>query len=112
MTPAASALTASVCCAGVGSDTCSISSAKWIPANELQFADNSWGYGQDPTTLEEFYTRLEGQVDVLLGFEHIAGFCYTQLTDVEQEQNGIYNYDRTAKFDMERIARIFCKARE
>ena len=27
------------------------------------------------------------------------GFCYTQLTDVEQEQNGIYYYDRTAKID-------------
>ena len=38
---------------------------------------------------------------------HITGFCYTQLTDVEQEQNGIYNYDRTEKFDMARIARIF-----
>ena len=40
-----------------------------------------------------------------------AGYCYTQLTDVEQEQNGIYNYDRTAKFDMERIAAIFSKTR-
>ena len=27
------------------------------------------------------------------------GFCYTQLTDVEQEQNGLYTYDRRAKFD-------------
>ena len=27
------------------------------------------------------------------------GFCYTQLTDVEQEQNGCYYYDRSEKFD-------------
>jgi hypothetical protein len=82
---------------------------KWIPTAEQQFAEDSWGYGQDPTTLDEFYARLEGQVDVLLGLDHIVGYCYTQLTDIEQEQNGIYNYDRTAKFDMERIARIFTK---
>jgi len=29
------------------------------------------------------------------------GFCYTQLYDVEQEQNGLYTYERTAKFDMD-----------
>lgn len=37
----------------------------------------------------------------------MVGFCYTQLTDVEQEQNGIYYYDRTPKFDMKRIKAIF-----
>ena len=36
-----------------------------------------------------------------------AGYCYTQLTDIEQEQNGIYNYDRTPKFDAETIHNIF-----
>ena len=39
------------------------------------------------------------------------GYCYTQLTDVFQEQNGIYNYDRTEKFDMARIKAIFTKPR-
>ena len=28
----------------------------------------------------------------------VCGFCYTQLTDIEQEQNGLYKYDRTRKF--------------
>ena len=28
------------------------------------------------------------------------GFCYTQLYDIEQEQNGLYTYDREPKFDM------------
>ena len=40
------------------------------------------------------------------------GYCYTQLTDVEQEQNGIYCYDRSAKFDMDRIKAIFSKRPE
>jgi beta-galactosidase/beta-glucuronidase len=79
---------------------------KWIPEDRRPFADDSWGYGQGPKSLEEFYTRLEGQVKAIRGNENIAGFCYTQLTDVEQEQNGIYNYDRTEKFDMDKIAAI------
>jgi beta-galactosidase/beta-glucuronidase len=80
---------------------------KWIPEDRRPYADNSWGYGQGPRTLDEFYARLEGQVRVLRNLPHVCGFCYTQLTDVEQEQNGVYNYDRTAKFDMERVAAIF-----
>ena len=80
---------------------------KWIPEDRRAFADNSWGYGNAPKTLDEFYQRLTGQVRAIISLPHIVGFCYTQLTDVEQEQNGIYNYDRTAKFDMPRIAAIF-----
>ena len=48
-------------------------------------------------------------VDSLLSLNHVVGYCYTQLTDVEQEQNGIYCYDRSTKFDMKRIAIIFRK---
>ena len=44
---------------------------------------------------------------VLTGHPHIAGFTYTQLTDIEQEQNGIYTYDRRAKFDAGRLRRAF-----
>lgn len=85
---------------------------KWIPSPEKKYAEDSWGYGEDPKTLEEYYTRLEALTNVILGLEHICGFCYTQLTDIEQEQNGIYNYDRTEKFDMERIRRIFNRIQE
>jgi len=69
----------------------------------------SWGYGEAPKDFEEFYSRLEGQVDAILKSKNVWGFCYTQLTDVEQEQNGIYYYNRTSKFDMNRIHAIFSK---
>ena len=71
-----------------------------------QYADNTWGYGKGPEDLEEFYTRIKGLTDTILGFDYISGFCYTQLTDVEQEQNGIYTFDRKAKFDSERLKSI------
>ena len=83
---------------------------KWVVGK--QFADNSWGYGEGPKTEEEFYTRLEGQVDAINAVPYMSGYCYTQLTDVEQEQNGVYNYDRTPKFDMKRVNAIFSKVPE
>ena len=80
---------------------------KWVTGKA--FADNTWGYGQGPKTLDELYDRLEKLTDVILNTEYMSGYCYTQLTDVEQEQNGVYNYDRTKKFDMTRIHKIFSK---
>ena len=87
---------------------------KWNPSQQMESAQNtSWGYGEPPRSLEEFYARLEGQVDAVLSLSNdIWGYCYTQLTDVEQEQNGIYYYDRTPKFDMKRIHTIFSKTPE
>lgn len=66
----------------------------------------SWGYGRSPATIEEFYTRFERLCAVLLEDANMFGYCYTQLTDVFQEQNGIYHFDRTSKFDMKRIKAI------
>ena len=83
---------------------------KWVIGK--QYADNTWGYVEGPRTEEEFYERLEGLVDAINNVPYMSGYCYTQLTDVEQEQNGIYNYDRTPKFNMERIKAIFSKVPE
>jgi beta-galactosidase/beta-glucuronidase len=88
---------------------------KWDPATQTDantmHGQNlvSWGYGDSPKTLEEFYARLESLTDAILQTPHIQGYCYTQLTDVEQEKNGVYFYDRTPKFDPERIRKIFSR---
>lgn len=71
---------------------------------------DAWGYGNGPQTKEEFYTRLKGLTDALLRNPCLCGFCYTQLTDVEQEQNGLYTYDRRLKFDAEKLRGIFTAA--
>ncbi|MGN0557390.1 MAG: hypothetical protein ACI4IV_06040, partial [Acutalibacteraceae bacterium] len=68
-----------------------------------------WGYGDDPTTEEEFLNRLKGLNDAMLDNEHIFAFCYTQLTDVEQEQNGLYTYDRRPKFDPAVVRPLFAR---
>ena len=70
----------------------------------------SWGYGKSAVTREDFYKRLEDQVDALLSIsDKVWGYCYTQLTDVEQEENGIFYYDRKAKYDAARLRAIFGK---
>ena len=71
-----------------------------------QYSEKTWGYGKAPEDLEEVYTRLKALTDTIRSLDYISGFCYTQLTDVEQEQNGIYTYDRREKFDAARLREI------
>lgn len=64
-----------------------------------------WGYsGADND--EDFLTKLADVVEPLLQSPHVQGFCYTQLTDVEQEINGLLTYDRTPKVPLEQIRHI------
>ena len=76
----------------------------WIKESERS---SSWGYGANIDKIEDFYKILEAQIDAFKACKHVVGICYTQLTDVEQEKNGIYYYDRTPKFDTKRIKEIF-----
>lgn len=66
----------------------------------------SWGYGDRPKSVEEFHARFEGLCTCLLDNPGICGYCYTQLTDVFQEQNGVYHFDRSAKFDVARLRTV------
>lgn len=69
----------------------------------------AWGYGEAPKSLEEFYERFEGLINVLLDNPKMCAFCYTQLTDVYQEKNGIYAFDRRVKFDLDRLHKIMSR---
>lgn len=51
--------------------------------------------------------RLEGLVAALRANSILSGYCYTQLTDVEQEINGLMTYDRKPKATSEEFAKIF-----
>ena len=76
----------------------------WNP--DAKEGEDSWGYGERPRTLDEFYDRFEGLCSVLLDNPHMFGYCYTQLTDVYQEQNGVYRFDRSGKLDIERLRAV------
>ena len=75
---------------------------KWVSDQSIK----SWGYGEDVKTPDEFADRYVGLTDVILSNYKMFGFCYTQLYDIEQEQNGLYTYDREKKFSDEIYQRI------
>lgn len=66
----------------------------------------SWGYGSRVTDLEQWHERFAGLTDVLLDDPHMFGYCYTQLTDTFQEENGLYTADRVPKVDIGRVAAV------
>lgn len=74
---------------------------RWAEGEKDETCCGSWGYGKDVTGEEEYKNRFKGLCDALLDNDRMFGFCYTQLTDVEQEQNGLYTYDRVPKFEPE-----------
>jgi len=76
----------------------------WNPG---QKGSKEWGYGNRPRSAKEFLDRLARLTGVLVNNPGMSGFCYTQLTDVEQEVNGLYTFDRKPKFDPSVIAPVF-----
>lgn len=75
---------------------------KWVSDTAIK----SWGYGEDVKTPEEFADRYVGLTDTIVTNSRMFGFCYTQLYDIEQEQNGLYTYERKRKFNDEIYERI------
>jgi hypothetical protein len=68
--------------------------------------DEEWfAYGTVDTP-DEFLAKYEEVVGAILDCPTIVGFCYTQLTDTEQETNGLLTTDRTPKLDMEAVRTI------
>lgn len=98
------------------------------PADRPLYADG-YSYQGEPILLTEFggisyvvsnqgwgYTNVNNGHDLLDEYRRliaainsssaIAGFCYTQLTDVEYEVNGLLTYDRQPKMPLASIKEI------
>lgn len=67
---------------------------------------SAWSYGGAAASKEAYIARFKALTETLLHHPKIFGLCYTQLTDVEQEQNGLYTYDRQPKVDPAMICEI------
>ncbi|MGL5722598.1 MAG: glycoside hydrolase family 2 protein [Brevinema sp.] len=75
------------------------------------YGDKDWGYGSAAQSPEEFFQRFEDLHDAFFDMPYVSGLCYTQLTDVQQEINGLLDHNHKPKFDVERIAEILNKKR-
>jgi beta-galactosidase/beta-glucuronidase len=74
-----------------------------IPPEKRDLLYRFYDSFQKPEELLEKYRDL---MKGIASLEFLAGFCYTQLTDIEQEINGLLTYDRKPKLDAEAIAAI------
>ena len=58
-----------------------------------------WGYGDLVPNEEKYLERLKGQIDSIIESHVFTGFCITQLSDVQQEVNGLVDQNRNFKVD-------------
>src|SRR5204863_6811005 len=68
------------------------------PQEKLDMLYPFYGSVKTSEELTEKYRNLIGGV---LTLKFLAGSCYTQLTDIEQEINGLLTYDRQPKVEPE-----------
>jgi beta-galactosidase/beta-glucuronidase len=67
--------------------------------------EREWGY-TTATDPKDLLKRIEKMMTGIVDGRHICGFVYTQLTDIEQEVNGLYTIDRQEKLDALEVKRM------
>jgi beta-galactosidase/beta-glucuronidase len=77
-----------------------------LPEDRAKVPPNAWGYSGVEPSNEAALERIAGLYEAVAQTPQIAGVCYTQLYDVEQEVNGLMTYDRRLKFDAKSIRQI------
>ncbi len=75
-------------------------------AFEEESEEGAWGYHEKVRDIEEFFARYQSVTDAARAIPYCQGYCYTQLTDVQQEINGLLTPDRKPKIDPERFAKL------
>ena len=68
----------------------------------LADGEQTWGY-HSAADSKELLTRYRDLVAAIVASPRVDGFCYTQLTDVEQEANGLLTFDRKPKADVDSL---------
>jgi beta-galactosidase/beta-glucuronidase len=71
-----------------------------------QTPEGSWGYSGVEPDQNAAFGRLKSLWEGIRATPAIAGICYTQLTDVEKEINGLMTYDRKLKFNPEELKKL------
>ncbi|KAI1451605.1 glycoside hydrolase family 2 protein [Annulohypoxylon moriforme] len=75
------------------------------PAKKEEGSERDWGYttASDPRDLLKRFDKL---LRAVVEPGHICGIVYTQLSDVEQEVNGLYSFDRREKIPATEVSKI------
>lgn len=68
--------------------------------------DDGWGYGNKVKSEEDFVKRFDEITTAIKETPYVCGYCYTQVTDVQQEINGLMDIHRNFKITPEIIKEI------
>ncbi|KAI0135058.1 glycoside hydrolase family 2 protein [Daldinia grandis] len=81
------------------------------PGKGAESGDRDWGYttASDP---KDLLKRLGALMQAVVQGGHICGFVYTQMSDVEQEVNGLYSFDRREKIPADEVSKLIEAARK
>jgi beta-galactosidase/beta-glucuronidase len=73
----------------------------------IAFTDSSgWGYGSKMSSEEDFIRRFDDITSALKKIPYVCGYCYTQVSDVYQEMNGLMDAERNFKVNPKTIREI------
>ncbi|GBF75648.1 glycoside hydrolase family 2 [Paenibacillus sp. 598K] len=68
--------------------------------------EEGWGYGNQVDSEEAFLERFRSITQAIKDTDYICGYCYTQVSDVQQEVNGLLTEDRQPKVPLEKLKAI------
>lgn len=69
--------------------------------------DELFAYGDLPETPAALSERIQELANALTQIDELQGFVWTQLTDIQQEINGLLYFDRTPKLPLDQIKALF-----
>lgn len=78
----------------------------YVDSARTTVAADAWGYAL-VTDGGEFERRIRDLVDAVNGQSQYSGFVWTQLTDVQQEINGLLYFDRAPKLPIQMLRKLF-----
>lgn len=65
--------------------------------------DQGWGYNDRARDADDLLDRYKEMIRGIHQIKGCRGYCYTQLTDVQQEVNGLLTPDRNPKVELKKI---------
>lgn len=68
--------------------------------------DSGWGYGDLVNSEEAFLERFQSITQAIKDTPYICGYCYTQVSDVQQEVNGLLTEDRKPKVSLDALKKV------
>lgn len=68
--------------------------------------DKGWGYGNSVKGEKEYIEKLTNLLKAIKDIKEFRGYCLTQLSDVEIEVNGLVNFNRDLKVNIEDIKKL------